>query len=58
MSIQLQVAGKEALAIQAFGQALSALPIIISDNAGLDGADLVTRLRAEHANGNHRMGIS
>ncbi|GMR36504.1 hypothetical protein PMAYCL1PPCAC_06699, partial [Pristionchus mayeri] len=53
-----KVAGKEALAIQAFGQALSALPIIISDNAGLDGADLVTRLRAEHANGNHRMGIN
>ena len=51
------MAGKEALAVEAFGRALAQLPTIICDNAGLDSADLVTKLRAEHAHGNHRMGI-
>ncbi|ULU05616.1 hypothetical protein L5515_014050 [Caenorhabditis briggsae] len=52
-----KVAGKEALAVEAFGRALAQLPTIICDNAGLDSADLVTRLRAEHANGRHNFGI-
>ncbi|KAJ1355313.1 T-complex protein 1 subunit beta [Parelaphostrongylus tenuis] len=52
-----KVAGKEALAVESFGRALAQLPTIICDNAGLDSADLVTRLRAEHANGHHNMGI-
>uniref|UniRef100_A0A0K0CXX0 T-complex protein 1 subunit beta n=1 Tax=Angiostrongylus cantonensis TaxID=6313 RepID=A0A0K0CXX0_ANGCA len=52
-----KVAGKEALAVESFGRALAQLPIIICDNAGLDSADLVTRLRAEHANGHHNIGI-
>ncbi|KAK5970031.1 Tetratricopeptide repeat protein 25 [Trichostrongylus colubriformis] len=52
-----KVAGKEALAVEAFARALAQLPTIICDNAGLDSADLVTRLRAEHANGHHNMGI-
>jgi T-complex protein 1 subunit beta len=53
----IKVAGKEALAVEAFGRALAQLPTIICDNAGLDSAELVTRLRSEHANGNHNMGI-
>ncbi|CAI5440580.1 unnamed protein product [Caenorhabditis angaria] len=53
----LKVGGKESLAVEAFGRALQQLPTIICDNAGLDSAELVTRLRAEHAQGNHRMGI-
>ncbi|KHJ95545.1 T-complex protein 1, beta subunit [Oesophagostomum dentatum] len=52
-----KVAGKEALAVESFGRALAQLPTIICDNAGLDSAELVTRLRAEHANGHHNMGI-
>lgn len=52
-----KVAGKEAMAVESFGRALAQLPTIICDNAGLDSAELVTRLRAEHANGNHNMGI-
>ncbi|VDM72173.1 unnamed protein product [Strongylus vulgaris] len=36
---------------------MAQLPTIICDNAGLDSAELVTRLRAEHANGHHNMGI-
>ncbi|KAK0395518.1 hypothetical protein QR680_001321 [Steinernema hermaphroditum] len=52
-----KVAGKEAIAVEAFARALAQLPTIICDNAGLDSAELVTQLRSEHANGNHRMGI-
>ncbi|CAI4224134.1 unnamed protein product [Auanema sp. JU1783] len=52
-----KVAGKEALAVEAFARALLQLPTTICDNAGLDSAELVTQLRAEHANGNHACGI-
>ncbi|KAI8550001.1 hypothetical protein RHMOL_Rhmol06G0069700 [Rhododendron molle] len=40
--------GKKSHAIEAFSRALIAIPTIIADNAGLDSADLVARLRAEH----------
>jgi len=43
--------GKQALAVEAFGKALQAIPTIIADNGGFDSAELVTRLRAAHANG-------
>lgn len=52
-----KVAGKESLAVEAFARALQQLPTIICDNAGLDSADLISKLRAEHANGNHQFGI-
>ncbi|VDN60740.1 unnamed protein product [Dracunculus medinensis] len=52
-----KVPGKESLAIEAFGRALAQLPTIICDNAGLDSAEIISHLRAHHANGNHRMGI-
>ncbi|KHN77820.1 T-complex protein 1 subunit beta [Toxocara canis] len=52
-----KVAGKEAIAVEAFGRALAQLPTIICDNAGLDSAELVSQLRSEHANGRHNMGI-
>jgi T-complex protein 1 subunit beta len=52
-----KVPGKESIAVEAFGRALLQLPTIICDNAGLDSADLISRIRAEHANGNHKMGI-
>ena len=40
--------GKKSLAIDAFAHALRAIPTIIADNAGLDSADLVAQLRADH----------
>lgn len=40
------VAGKKAIAVDAFAKALRTLPTIIADNAGLDGSDLVARLRS------------
>ena len=39
------VAGKKALAVDAFAKALRQLPTILADNAGLDSSDLVARLR-------------
>ncbi|MFH4978079.1 hypothetical protein AB6A40_004788 [Gnathostoma spinigerum] len=52
-----RVPGKESIAVEAFGNALMQLPTIICDNAGLDSAELVSRLRSQHASGNHRIGI-
>ena len=42
--------GKRALAVEAFARALRQIPAIIADNAGLDSADLVSRLVSTHAN--------
>eukprot|EP00163_Fabomonas_tropica_P006723 TRINITY_DN162_c0_g1_i2.p1 TRINITY_DN162_c0_g1~~TRINITY_DN162_c0_g1_i2.p1 ORF type:complete len:401 (-),score=145.58 TRINITY_DN162_c0_g1_i2:192-1394(-) len=56
-SLAKRTAGKKSLAIEAFARALRQLPAIITDNAGYDSADMVSKLRAEHAKGNHTMGI-
>lgn len=40
--------GKKALAMKAFATALKQIPSIIADNAGLDSAELVSLLEAEH----------
>ena len=50
--------GKKQLAMEAFARALRALPTIIADNAGLDSAELIAKLRAEHAAGHFRQGIN
>ena len=49
--------GKKQLAMEAFARALRALPTIIADNAGLDSAELVAKLRAAHVAGKWRSGI-
>ena len=49
--------GKEALAMDAFARALTQIPNILADNAGFDAAEIVTRLRSEHSEGNHWMGV-
>lgn len=49
--------GKEQHAIQSFADALRKLPTIMADNAGLDSADLIAKLRVEHAKGNNTMGL-
>ena len=41
--------GKKALAMEGFATALRGIPSTICDNAGLDAAEVVTRLRAAHA---------
>lgn len=44
--------------MEAFSRALRQLPTIIADNAGLDSSDLVTQLRAAHANGDSTAGLN
>lgn len=52
-----KIAGKEALAMEAFARALRQLPTIIADNAGLDSSALVAELRAAHVNNQHTAGL-
>uniref|UniRef100_A0A0E0D3R0 Uncharacterized protein n=1 Tax=Oryza meridionalis TaxID=40149 RepID=A0A0E0D3R0_9ORYZ len=49
--------GKKSHAIDAFSRALQAIPTIIADNAGLDSAELISQLRAEHHKENCTAGI-
>ena len=51
MELAVATEGKEALAIEAFANALLKIPTIIADNAGYDSADLVARIRAKHNQG-------
>ena len=50
--------GKKQLAMEGFARALRALPTIIADNAGLDSADLIAKIRAAHVAGDRRAGIN
>lgn len=43
--------------MEAFSRALRQLPTIIADNAGLDSSELVTQLRAAHAQGDTSAGL-
>lgn len=49
--------GKKSLAIEAFSRALQAIPTVIADNAGLDSAELIAQLRAEHQKEGSTAGI-
>lgn len=49
--------GKKSHAIEAFSRALVAIPTTISDNAGLDSAELIAQLRAEHQKEGSTAGI-
>ena len=52
------LAGKQAIACEAFARALRQLPTIICDNAGFDSAELVTNLRSEIVGGNLSAGLN
>jgi len=49
--------GKKALAMEGFARALRQIPATISDNAGLDSPELITQLRAAHADPNSTAGV-
>ena len=49
--------GKQAVAMEAFARALRQLPTILADNAGLDSAELVAKLRAKHHSGDNTAGL-
>lgn len=53
----INVAGKEAVAMEAFVRALLQLPTIIADNGGYDSSQLVSELRAAHNKGEKSMGL-
>jgi thermosome len=57
-SLAESVGGKEALAINAFADAMEVIPQTLAENAGLDPIDILTQLRAEHEKpGSQFMGI-
>jgi len=43
-----KVGGREQLAIEAFAEAIEAIPATLAENAGLDPIDIMVSLRAEH----------
>ena len=46
----LRVGGREQLAIEAYAEALEAIPLTIAENSGLDPIDIMVELRSKHAN--------
>jgi len=52
-----KIGGKEQLAVEAFADAVEAIPEALIENAGLDPIDFLMRLRAEHADGKANAGL-
>merc|ERR1712012_1238133 len=50
--------GKEAIAMEAFANALRQLPSIIAENGGYDSAQLVSELKAAHNSGESTVGLN
>ncbi|MCW3996552.1 MAG: thermosome subunit beta [Candidatus Bathyarchaeota archaeon] len=44
----VKVGGREQLAIEAYADAVEAIPLMLAENAGLDPIDIMVALRAEH----------
>ena len=51
------VSGREQLAVEAFGDALTAVPRTLARNAGLDGGRSLVRLRVAHHEGRDATGV-
>jgi thermosome len=49
--------GREQLAVKGFAEALEAVPITLTENAGLDPIDIISDLRARHEKGEMWAGI-
>jgi len=50
----VKVGGREQLAIEAFADAMEAVPLALAENAGLDPIDIMVELRAKHENPSNR----
>merc|ERR1712096_155149 len=50
--------GEQAYAVRAFAEALEVVPFTLAENAGLPPVEVVTNLRAAHANGEKYAGIN
>ena len=54
----VKVGGREQLAIEAYAEALEAIPLTIAENAGLDPIDIMVEIRSKHAEpGNKWFGV-
>ena len=49
--------GLEQYAIQKFAEALEVIPLTLAENAGMNTTDTLATLRAQHAQGNSRLGM-
>ena len=49
--------GREQLAVRSFAEALEAVPVTLTENAGLDPIDILSELRARHEKGETWVGI-
>ena len=49
--------GREQLAVQSFSEAIEAVPLTLSENAGLDPIDILSELRARHEKGEKWAGV-
>jgi chaperonin GroEL (HSP60 family) len=49
--------GREQLAVRAFAEALEAIPVTLTENAGLDPIDILSDLRSRHEKGETWAGI-
>jgi len=49
--------GREQLAVKSFAEALEAVPVTLTENAGLDPIDVLSELRARHEKGEKWAGI-
>jgi len=49
--------GREQLAVKSFAEALEAIPVTLTENAGLDPIDILSELRAKHEKGEKWNGI-
>jgi len=54
---ELQLGGKEQLAIEKFADAIESIPLIIAENCGLDAIETLTNLKALHAKGDSNQGV-
>ena len=50
----VKVGGREQLAIEAYAEALEAIPVTIAENAGLDPIDITVELRSKHSEPAHK----
>jgi thermosome len=53
-SFAVKVGGREQLAVEAFAEAVEAIPLTLAENAGLDPIDIMVALRAEHEKADHK----
>ena len=50
----VKVGGREQLAIEAYAEALEAIPLTLAENAGLDPIDIMVELRSKHSEPDHK----